>query len=208
MQIYKIAFVIGVCAVAASGVRATDNADQAAARAALVSKLFEIGDQSAPTNSVKSAPYTPPAAAPAFSTTTVVKPAVKVEDAVMRPVNPAPPSSPDYVPMSSRMDNGRNFRAVQTPHDQIQNPPMNWTKPAVVTAPTGKMTTPAPPKTQAPVTPPVVKSTSEFAPMVAPALPIGESKQQKLQELLAKYKADQITPEEYHRQRAAIINGM
>jgi hypothetical protein len=44
--------------------------------------------------------------------------------------------------------------------------------------------------------------------MVAPALPIGESKQQKLQELLAKYKADQITPEEYHRQRAAIINGM
>jgi hypothetical protein len=31
------------------------------------------------------------------------------------------------------------------------------------------------------------------------------AKEQELQALLEKYKADQITPEEYHKQRAAIL---
>ena len=42
-------------------------------------------------------------------------------------------------------------------------------------------------------------------PIAAPALPISASKQEQLSALLAKYMADQITPEEYHRQRAAIL---
>jgi hypothetical protein len=42
-------------------------------------------------------------------------------------------------------------------------------------------------------------------PIEAPALPISASKEEQLQALLAKYKADQITPEEYHNQRAAIL---
>jgi len=42
-------------------------------------------------------------------------------------------------------------------------------------------------------------------PMEAPALPISASKEDQLQALLAKYKADQITPEEYHNQRAALL---
>ena len=42
-------------------------------------------------------------------------------------------------------------------------------------------------------------------PIAAPALPIADSKEQKLQALLAKYKADQLTPEEYHQQRAEIL---
>ena len=42
-------------------------------------------------------------------------------------------------------------------------------------------------------------------PIVAPALPISMTKEARLQALLAKYKADQITPEQYHTQRAAII---
>jgi hypothetical protein len=39
----------------------------------------------------------------------------------------------------------------------------------------------------------------------AAALPISAAKQQKLDLLLFQYKADQITPEQYHEQRAAII---
>jgi hypothetical protein len=41
--------------------------------------------------------------------------------------------------------------------------------------------------------------------IAAPALPIAASKEERLQALLAKYKADQISPEEYHQQRAAIL---
>jgi hypothetical protein len=39
----------------------------------------------------------------------------------------------------------------------------------------------------------------------APPLPISALKEQQLQELLRKYKADEITPAEYHAQRAAIL---
>lgn len=41
--------------------------------------------------------------------------------------------------------------------------------------------------------------------IVAPPLPISASKQAKLDELLNQYKADRITPEQYHQQRAAIL---
>jgi hypothetical protein len=44
-----------------------------------------------------------------------------------------------------------------------------------------------------------------FAPIVAPPLPISAAKQQELDALLVQYKADQISPEEYHKQRAAIL---
>ena len=42
-------------------------------------------------------------------------------------------------------------------------------------------------------------------PIAAPALPIAASKEEQLQALLAKYKADQLSPEEYHKQRADIL---
>jgi hypothetical protein len=41
--------------------------------------------------------------------------------------------------------------------------------------------------------------------MAAPALPIAASKATRLQALLTKYQADQISPEDYHKQRAAIL---
>ena len=42
-------------------------------------------------------------------------------------------------------------------------------------------------------------------PVAAPALPIAADKASRLQALLTKYQADQISPEEYHKQRAAIL---
>jgi hypothetical protein len=40
---------------------------------------------------------------------------------------------------------------------------------------------------------------------LAPPLPISADKQQKLQALLAKYRMDKVTPDEYQKERAAIL---
>ena len=44
-----------------------------------------------------------------------------------------------------------------------------------------------------------------FKPIEVPALPVSAAKEAQLRALLAKYKADQITPEEYQKQRAEIL---
>ena len=44
-----------------------------------------------------------------------------------------------------------------------------------------------------------------FNPIEAPPLPVSAQKQAELQALLAKYMADQVSPEEYQKQRAAIL---
>ena len=219
MQIPKIAVLICSFAVATPMAHAADNPDQAAARAALVAKLFEISADSTPTNNAKPAPIMVPASAgaPVFSTTTVVRPAVNVENAVMHPISQPVVTGTVSAPGT---ESSANFHTIHTPTVSIQNPPINSTTAETTTVYTSTekpakkkhkldkqadmATKPAP----APAAPVVVKSSSEFAPIVAPASPIDASKQQKLQDLLARYKADQITPEEYHRQRAAIINGM
>jgi hypothetical protein len=211
MQFPKIALVICAFATASTAMAAEDNAEQAAARALLVSKLFEISGESTPAHTATPPPK--PAAqnpAPSISTTTRVIPAAKSEDdSVMHPVNR--PTTPGY---STRppTDSEARYRILRTPHQEIQNPPISWTKP--VPEATVKNTASASPRTapanNQPATAPApaaINARSEFAPIAAPVSPIGAGKQQKLVDLLAKYKADQISPEEYHRQRAAILNG-
>jgi hypothetical protein len=44
-----------------------------------------------------------------------------------------------------------------------------------------------------------------FQPIEGPAIPLSNEKQQRLAELLQKYRADQIGPEEYHQERAKIL---
>lgn len=220
MQFPKIAFVICAFALVATGVRAEDNADQAAARALLVSKLFEISGESTPTNTVNQQPKPfVPNTAPSFSTTTKVIPAAPVESAVvMRPVNQV--SAPRLAAMPM-LDSEAHYRILRSPRQEMEIAPKNWSpsvatadrsysaKPELKTTPknsSASAQTISQSNTTAPE--PMVKTSSEFAPISAPASPIGAGKQQKLLDLLTKYKADQISPEEYHRQRAAIINGM
>ncbi len=45
----------------------------------------------------------------------------------------------------------------------------------------------------------------QLAPIPAPPLPISIDKQKELADLLAKYKTNQISPEEYHKARAKIL---
>jgi hypothetical protein len=78
------------------------------------------------------------------------------------------------------------------------------------TAPTAPVAVKTPPASQptAPTAPVVTKNsatTLQRIPMVAPALPISASKEEKLRVLLSHYEADQISPEQYHEQRAAIL---
>jgi hypothetical protein len=50
-------------------------------------------------------------------------------------------------------------------------------------------------------------SPSNFPPLVGPPSPISSEKQQRLGELLQRYKADQVTPEQYQVERAKILAG-
>jgi hypothetical protein len=49
------------------------------------------------------------------------------------------------------------------------------------------------------------KNNPGFAPIEPPPVPVSPEQEAQLQDLLQKYKADQITPDEYQAQRAAII---
>jgi hypothetical protein len=49
------------------------------------------------------------------------------------------------------------------------------------------------------------KGPPAFKPLEAPPSPVSVEKQQKLDDLLRKYKADELTPEQYHEQRAKIL---
>jgi hypothetical protein len=61
------------------------------------------------------------------------------------------------------------------------------------------------PKAQKALKPPA-KGAPAFTPIQVPPPAISADKEARLAELLRKYKADQITPEEYHQQRAKILS--
>jgi hypothetical protein len=48
---------------------------------------------------------------------------------------------------------------------------------------------------------------ANFPPLEGPPLPISSQKEQRLYELLQRYKADQVTPEQYQTERAKILAG-
>ncbi len=56
-----------------------------------------------------------------------------------------------------------------------------------------------------PSQPTMSKKAPAMAPIAGPPNPLSADKQQRLAELLKKYKADQVSPEEYHKERAKIL---
>ena len=85
--------------------------------------------------------------------------------------------------------------AVKTQKETTKEPPAAETKKA---KPAEKAA-----EAQAKVKP--EQAAAGLQPLMAPPIPISQAKEARLQELLKNYKADQITPEEYHKQRAAIL---
>ncbi|MGB7770049.1 MAG: hypothetical protein WBN22_14535 [Verrucomicrobiia bacterium] len=216
MRISKLYLVVCAAAICASftTVRADDNPDQAAARAALEAKLRELSVQPAATNAQTSAPATPaqptqPAApAPASATP---PPPVAVTPSGASSVAPAQTMAP--APMAPSSDHGL-FAPVPPPSGSIpaamapeENMPPSTTS-AVPTA----VQTPAPAAAQAipmesPQTANAIYPGKELGlkPITAPPLPISPMQQAQLQALLDKYDANIITPEQYQAARTKIL---
>jgi hypothetical protein len=192
MQIPKIS--LWICALALGGViaiRAEDTAAQAAARAAMLEKMQELQGGSA------TAPQTP---APAESAPAAVTPAPEAPPAAA-PAETAAPAAATAAPVETPADSTIMSPAITQPGDSEAQARAR----AALNEKMSALGSPVAPaqasNTQASVTP------ASPAPIVAPPLPINFSKEQKLDWLLNLYKANQITPQQYHEQRAAILAG-
>jgi hypothetical protein len=207
MQTSKNLFVICVMAllVSAPNVPAGESEAQAKAREALRKKMSELDAQE------KGAPATAPTA-PTPATPAVVSPA---------------PTSPAAAPAPLGVDDEATARAREAMRQKMnelnaqQRPAPAPATPAspppeIVAAPVAQPQTPpivapAPAPVYAPPAPAGGSKRGgfgprpEFHPIPAPASPISGSKESRLADLLRQYKADEITPEQYHKQRVKIL---
>ena len=192
---------------------ATDTPAQAAARAALLEKMNELNapqtqpvqsaaQASQPTNAMTVSPP-PAAAAPAQTTQPVTAPVPSAGNSGL--FTPAPPPSNPGV-------------QINVPPAVSSAPPMSnqsQTNQQPVALPPGVVAAP-PAKPATPVVAPAVKSSPPanlnyagkslgFKPIEAPPPPVSAQKEAELQALLARYMANQISPDEYQKERAAIL---
>jgi hypothetical protein len=153
-------------------------------------------------------------AAPAASGTTPVAPKPENPPAETMPaeVTPATPPSTETTPAAPtpEMKPAPTVETVQ-PAPFIFKP----APPAITPAAGTVFESPAMPTTIK-VTPGVMSATNQInaiytgkelglKPIESPLLPVSAAQQAQLQALLIKYKANQISPEEYHNQRAEIL---
>jgi hypothetical protein len=190
-------------------VRAADTPAQAAARAALLQKLNEMPSApSAPpvavtaSNAVVEAPA-PVVVAPPVAPTPAPAPAPAQSTEMFLPA-PAPATAASPAVDSDAQAKAR--AAVLQKLSELQQQPVATPPPAPEKVMVKAIEKPTP--VAAPVIvenkPPVVAE-PVVKPIETPALPIAATKEERLQALLAKYKADLITPAEYHTERAKII---
>lgn len=134
------------------------------------------------------------AAAPVAVTTPAPAPAPVVPPAAGEQVKPADAAllGDTEVQARARAALIQKMASLGTPADLTGTPAPAPVKPAIVAAPV-----------KAKVKAKANGLTPE--PMVAPPLPIALSKSEKLNRLLNLYKTDQLTPQQYHEQRAAIL---
>ena len=160
-------------------------------------------------------------------------PAPVVQPQAPPPVAPAPapvqasPVQPTYAPVRQAADDEATARAREAMRQKMnelnaqQRPAPAPATPAspppeIVAAPVAQPQTPpivapAPAPVYAPPAPAGGSKRGgfgprpEFQPIPAPASPISGSKESRLADLLRQYKADEITPEQYHKQRVKIL---
>lgn len=178
-------------------VPAVDTPDQAAARAALLEKLNESNPVSSPTNTempaaaAASQQMTP---APAIVVTGANNMATNVTTPVETPMSsptatPSTPSSTAYEAAAQAALSASQTNVVVTG--------------APITSPPSKSSEQAPAAN-------VNDSTAKqlgLNPIQAPPPPVSAQQQEQLNELLQRYEADQISPEQYQAGRAKILAG-
>jgi hypothetical protein len=205
MQVSKFLLTVCTTAVCAGiiSVHAQDNPAQAAARAALMEKIGETDTQAEQTKNapvlIDSSGVVTPPPAPTAETNQISTP--PDAPAVAVPMAPMPAKS------SLSSDNEAQAKARAALLEKMSQQPDETPTPM----------TPAPTKPLMPEVKPVAVIPADtthtnypgkelgFTPIVAPPLPISMTKEQQLDALLAQYKADQISPGEYQKQRAAIL---
>ncbi len=205
MQTTKLLFVIGLVGTLAASERtysAVDTPQQIQARQALRQKMAELDalsatntaptatpSLSAPAAPEKPAPSTPPAAPPP-----VVPPvATTQKKAPVVPVAPVPvakiPDSSEFGPVPDGIEDANTARARAAMRSEMA---LLQVTPAVPTKSGHPKISPA-------------RIASTPLVMEVPPDPLSAAKAARMAELLQRYKEDQITPQEYHKQRAAIL---
>jgi hypothetical protein len=146
-------------------------------------------------------------------------PAVPVQPAPVTPPPQPVPVAPPPVTPTVVVQTPETFEAVPPPDSEAnlarareamrQKLQESQSVPATAKAATAPVAAVAPTAPAASTARPVAAvapvATSSFKPIESPASPLSGSKQAKLADLLARYRADSITAQEYHAQRAAII---
>jgi hypothetical protein len=192
MQIRKCLLAVCFAVAAALSVQAADTDAQVKAREALQQKLKEIDAQAATnapavTNAPAPAPAepVPPAAAAATAAAVAAAPATTQVNGVPTPADPAQIEKARES-MRKKMEEVTAAELAADAEAQrramAQNP-------------------------EAPPSKPKQPTSLDLPPMDAPPLPISADKKQRLDVLLSRYRADQITPDQYQAERAKILQG-
>jgi len=172
-----------------------ESADITRLREALRQKLNELNAQTRPAPAAPVAPQVPMTPAPPVAPAAVPPPAVVTLPALSVPAEgrPADPALQEAMRQKMSELNAQQKAAPPAPRAKT-----SAIKPAPVPAPAVARTqkTKAPKKSK--------MAAPEFKPIQAPPLPISASKEARLAELLRRYKADEITPEQYQAERARI----
>ncbi len=227
MQTSKFLLVIGAAMIfsAPSLLAAKPETEaQIKMREALRLKMEELNAQETPPAPVVApvAPEPAPVAKPEVKPATPK--AVKVKAAPAKPktvVVPVPVERPVVAPAKAEFSEpvteseaaaaARMREALEKKMAELDATPAPVAKPQpkVVVAPEKPTPVKAPAKPVAPAVSaaPVVAVTPAPPKMEAPASPLPVTKQDRLAELLRRYKADELTAQDYHTQRAAIIAG-
>jgi hypothetical protein len=131
-------------------------------------------------------------------------------DGPQTPPPAAVPAEPPPAPTLPATTPEPGMAPIQTPEPAttMTPPPENSSPvapPVPITMPATNTMAVQPPPAPAKSTGVKQAGNDGLQPIVAPPLPISMTKEEQLQALLEKYKADQITPQEYFKQRAAIL---
>jgi len=210
MQISKL--LSAVCAIAFCAglvsVRAEDNPAQAAARAALMEQL-NGANENAPTN------QTPPVL---IDSSGVMNVQTNLPEPVLPPVmtNSSAAQMPPEAAQTMQENQPLQKEAEAAEKKRLEDEAKARKKAEAAAraqakqeAKAQKEAAKAAKKNPAMPQPSVNNAGANLGlqPIEAPALPISMTKEQQLQALDARYKADQISPEEYFKQREAILAG-
>ena len=208
---------VTICAVVllagSEGLSAADTDAQIRAREALRSAISAMDTQQPPAKVTRPAPPEkspkPAPAAPVFS------PAASTDTVKIVPPPSAPtpaPAAPPPVQISTPAAPPSSTWATPASDSFSQVPPPSDSEAAAKAREALRQSTFQPemqPSTGQQVpgagAAPAFSATPGFKPLDTPSSPLTGSKQERLNELLRRYRADEITPEQYHTQRAKIL---